>query len=191
MSRPAEIRLYDSDNVPVITSPRSMANQSGELFTRYTAVLPPSISLKSLGVILGKADEQFEIISELCAAQTVSHTWGVVPINRKTTENYAWLNSSSYRVRGGVLVATVAVISPTIAARIPATASQKLSEGVAAYNSKHAKSKWGLSDMNDRQFLYGTSKDSAKYAQDHHLVDIEPRFRRAPFCLPREIIRLF
>lgn len=175
--RRAEIKEYSEDDIPhVITNPRYISElPDGTLpntFVRRVRVCSPRFSLSTLERLLAIADHEFENVADLCGAEVIPHTWGILPNARNMT-------SKSRRIPNGrspVVVEVDRIIENT--ALQETYDLQTVYKGLKRYN-RHSWARKKLDDMKSPyQFMLGANaNDVSRQRAALFLIDIEPIFR--------------
>jgi hypothetical protein len=146
---------------------------------RTVSIYPnPDVAQMGLVSALEKADEELEVVAELCDAAVAEHTWGLVPTDTDANRHLRpWISAhESLTPAGHALVSEVDIIKGAVclgrehSSRLHRRAVEA---GVATYYDTR-RSGTQLEDMDVSQFVSGTSTTTNK--EGIWLVDIEPRF---------------
>jgi hypothetical protein len=166
------IKIYPPDTEYVGNLWCDMPSE-GTSFIRATELDPPLLCFKSLEQILYKADQELEKVAQFCGAQVVPHEWGLIPGARKGYRQAQQLGDN-------LLVAKVDRIEPVKPRPVIGLVPQ-VWRGLDRYNRYARIRRYGLTNINSGQFMYGTNTNSGegstKQDPNYYLVDIEPFFR--------------
>lgn len=163
-----ELPVYDPETLVVDAGNLDFERQDTRVVRSIHAY--SNLAFSSLKSFLATADEELERAADMCKAEVVNHSWGLI-------QRYV---GKSFVVDGDImplgysLVAEVNVIAmPEITSSIPS--DRRIRRGCKRYNRLK-----GLrhSDIHPRQFLYGVDleevrRDGQAKPKDW-LVDIEP-----------------
>lgn len=154
-----------------------------DTFVRPIDIRVKSFSCASLERLLAKADRELSTVAEMCEAEVVPHTWGLIVKGHET----------EYRHKVPHLWSLVAQVdriqrdSSTKVGRLNEPEFNIILNGIRRYDRTRWLKRYGLPDMGTHQFMYGTNArlDSGKRnGPKLFLVDVEPLFRlRTGICL--------
>jgi hypothetical protein len=173
-----ELPIYDADT-QVVEAKDPLAFEGSSTQVVRAIHTYSEVAFSSLKKLLATADEELERAADMCKAQVVDHSWGLI----QRDVGKLFVVNGDIMPRDYSLVAEVNVIAPrrTIISCQP---SIRIRRGCERYN--HLK---GLrqNDIRPRQFLHGVDLEevstSGRIKPKDWLVDIEPYLKWRPHNL--------
>lgn len=179
LAKRAELVVFPPES-PIVEQYQRLGNpvNYSELssFIRPVDIREPFFSFASLERVLGRTDKELVRVADLCEAEVVPHTWGLISGHTSTQYHQT-------QVRGYSLVAEVDRIKCTSdghpSSGYNAERFHTIYDGLTKYKKPWPISRYKLSDMEYGQFLFGINLNKRDSGSNPglFLVDIEPLYR--------------